>query len=294
MDLDPKEAAAAAAECLIAYEPAVADAVADGLQGIWVRAAPVRRPAPGEDYGAADAGLDAMGVPVPVLRAIGKEVGAHARRRAVEFLPLVERLWERHGREGRVVAAIALGPMELAEPDVVVPAIYELARGCAYWEDCDQLAMRALEPVLRRDPDAWLDRFGAWVTDDNKWVRRAALTALGRLPMERAEYTGRVVPRLAPALGDPDRDVKRALSFALRLAARGEVAPVKQLIRDRQDVTDADSLWVLSDVARSMTASLRSEFADLLPVYRRWLDTAEPAARRSVEAAVRALEQATD
>ncbi|MBN1659068.1 MAG: DNA alkylation repair protein [Anaerolineae bacterium] len=292
MDLNPKEAAAATAERLVTYEPDVADVVAGGLQGIWVRAAPVDRAEAGTDYGAAEAGLDAAGVPVPVLRAIGKEIGVHARRRVVEFLPLVERLWAQYGREGRIVAAVALGPMELADPDLVVPVIYALAQGCAYWEDCDQLAMKALEPVLRKDPDTWLDRLGAWVTDDNKWVRRAALTALGRLPMERPEYTACVVPLLAPALGDPDRDVKRALSFALRVAARGDVEPVKQFIREQQAVTDADSLWVLGDVARSMTASLRPEFAALLPVYRRWLETAEPAGRRSVEAAVRALEEA--
>ncbi|HSJ57682.1 MAG TPA: DNA alkylation repair protein [Anaerolineae bacterium] len=293
MDFDPKEAGAATAERLVAYEPDAAGTVANGLQGIWVRAAPVRRPEPGEDYGPGEAGLDATGVPVPVLRAVGKEIGRHARRRVADFVPLIERLWAHYGREGRIVAAVALGSMELAEPDLIVPVIYELAQRCAYWEDCDQLAMKALEPVLRKDPDAWIDRIGAWVTNDNKWVRRAALTALGRLPMERPEYTARVVPLLAPALGDPDRDVKRALSFALRVAARGEAEPVKQFIRDRQGVTDADSLWVLSDVARSMTPSLRPEFAGLLPLYHRWLDTAEPAARRSVEAAVRVLEQAT-
>jgi hypothetical protein len=33
---------------------------------------------------------------------------------------------------------------------------------------------------------------------------------------------------------------------------------------------------------------LLPEFADLLPTYRRWLETANPAARQSVDAAVRA------
>jgi 3-methyladenine DNA glycosylase AlkD len=292
MDFDPKEAAAATAERMDTYEPHAADAVANALQGIWVRAAPGELQVPGGDWGASTAGLDAAGVPVPVLRAIGKEIGRHARRRVDDFLPLVERLWTHYGREGRVVAAVALGPMELADPESVVPVIYGMARGCAYWEDCDQLAMKALEPVLRADPDTWLARLGSWVEDENKWVRRAALTAIGRLPMARAAYTSQAVALLAPALGDPDRDVKRALSFALRVAARGEVEPVKQFVRDHQDVTDADSLWVLCDVARSMTARLRPQFVDLLPIYRRWLETAEPAARRSVESAVRALEKA--
>ncbi|MCL7454070.1 MAG: DNA alkylation repair protein [Anaerolineae bacterium] len=287
-----KEAAAIAAGHLQSYEPQAADAVANALQETWVRAAPPQEKQAARDWGTATLDYPAVGTPVPVLRAIGQEVGKRARRRVDDYLPLARLLWDQYGREGRLVAAVALGPMELAEPHKVVPVLYELAQSCAFWEDCDQLAMKALEPVLRRDPDTWLEPLGDWVRDPNKWVRRAALTAIGRLPMERAEYTERCVELLAPALGDPDRDVKRALSFALRVSARGQVEPVKQFIRDHRDATDADRLWVLCDVARSMTTSLLPQFQDLLPIYEGWLERAEPRAQRSVEGAIRVLERA--
>jgi 3-methyladenine DNA glycosylase AlkD len=206
------------------------------------------------------------------------------------FLPLAQLLWDEYGREGRIVAAVALGPMELADPQRVVPVLYRLAQTCVFWEDCDQLAIKAVDPVLRRDPDAWLEYFGSWVTDGSKWVRRAGLTAIGRLPMKHAAYATRCVELLAPVLGDPDTDVKRALSFGLRLTARGQVAPLKAFIVAQQHVTDADSLWVLCDVIRSMTPELLTDFADLLPVYQAWLETADPKARRSVEGAIHTLE----
>jgi 3-methyladenine DNA glycosylase AlkD len=289
--MDRKEAAAIAADHLQAYGPGVRDAVANALQDTWVRAAPPEKEQAARKWGIEDIDYPAVGAPVPVLRAIGQEIGKRARNRVDDYLPLVRLLWESHGREGRVVAAVALGPMELAEPQRVVPVIYDLAQSCVFWEDCDQLAMKALEPVLRREPETWLEPLGAWVRDENKWVRRAALTAIGRLPMERAEYTARCVELLEPALGHPDRDVKRALSFALRVSARGQAEPVKQFIRDHRDATDADSLWVLCDVARSMTASLLPEFVDLLPIYQAWQETAEPKAQRSVEGAIRVLER---
>ena len=152
--------------------------------------------------------------------------------------------------------------------------------------------MKALEPVLRKDPDTWLERLGLWVSDENKWVCRAGLTAIGRLPMVHADCTTRCVELEAPALGDPDRDIKRALSFALRVNARGDVAPVKAFITEHQHLTDAHSLWVLCDLIRSMTKSLLPQFVDLLPVYAAWLETAEPGSRRSVQGAVRTLERA--
>ena len=291
--MEPKEAAKTTADRLASYRPGTADAVADLLQDLWVRAAPPPEAQAGRDWGISELDFPAVGTPVPVLRAIGKEIGKRARKDVDGYLPLVRLLWADHGREGRVVAAVALGPMELADPEKIVPILKDLARTCVFWEDCDQLAMKALEPVLRRDPAEWLERLGAWVHDDNKWVRRAALTAIGRLPMEAPDYTERCVALLAPALGEPDLDIKRALSFALRVSARGGVEPLKQFIRDHQKVTDADSLWVLSDAMRSMTRQLLPQFVDLLPLYRRWLETAEPQARRSVEAAVRTLESAS-
>ena len=288
--MDAKAAAAATRDTLhgTGFDPGDPAAIAQSLRAIWLQA--VRPAAPGmeRDWGITDPNF-AVGVPVPVLVAIGQEIGRVARKRVADFMPLAQLLWDEYGREGRIVAAVALGPMELADPQRVVPVLYRLAQTCVFWEDCDQLAIKAVDPILRRDPAAWLDYFGSWVTDDSKWVRRAGLTAIGRLPMKRAAYAARCVELLAPALGDPDTDVKRALSFGLRLTARGQVAPLKAFIVSQQHVTDTHSLWVLSDVIRSMTPELLPHFAGLLPVYQAWLDTADPQARRSLEGAIRAL-----
>jgi 3-methyladenine DNA glycosylase AlkD len=295
--MDKIEAAALTSSLLSDYDATDPRRTAAALRKVWLRAAPAQTIplAPGQqafvrNWGIAETGFEAVGTPVPVLTAMGAEVGRLARKRTLELLPLIRLLWDEFGREGRLVAVVALGPVELAAPEAVMPVLHEMARTCVFWEDCDQLAMKALEPVLRRDPGTWLDRLGAWVTDENKWVRRAALTAIGRLPMKQATYTQRCVDLLAPALGDPDSDVKRALSFALRVCARGDTEPVQQFILAHQDVHDAHSLWVLCDVLRSMTKTLLPQFAGLLPICRAWLDTAEPLARRSVEATVRLLE----
>lgn len=290
--MDAKAAAAASRETLhtVPFDPGEPSAIAQSLRAIWLQAVRPSAPAMDRNWGINDPDFEAVGAPVPVLVAIGQEVGRLARRRVQEFLPLARLLWDKYGREGRIVAAVALGPMELADPQRVLPVLYHLARSCVFWEDCDQLAIKAVDPVLRRDPEAWLDYLGSWVTDDNKWVRRVALTAIGRLPMKRAAYAARCVELLAPALGDPDLDVKRALSFGLRLTARGQVTPLKAFIKAQQHVFDVDSLWVLCDVIRSMTPELLPQFADLLPVYRTWLETADPKARRSVEGAIHILE----
>jgi len=292
--MDAREAADAARKLLARQEATEPERVAEALRSVWIQA--VAPPEPGQktmrDWGIDAPDYEALGVPVPVLSSIGREVGRLGRNRVEEFLPVACLLWNAYGREGRLVAAVGLGPMELAEPETVLPALYEMAQTCVFWEDCDQLAMKALEPILRKDPANWLERVGRWVSDENKWVIRAGLTAIGRLPMKEAAYAPRCVELVAPVLGHPDTDVKRALSFALRLCARGQVEPVKAFILAQSGVTDANSLWVLCDVVRSLWKPLLPQFADLLPVYRDWRETGEPAARRSVEGAIRLLEGA--
>jgi len=297
--MDKKEAAIATRALLIDYGSSAPATTADSLRIVWLQAVPQMPPnlEPGQtkmmvDWGIDDPHYEAAGVPVPVLTAMGKEIGKVACAQVAAFLPLTQLLWDHYGREGRIVSVVALGPMELAEPQEVVPTIIDMARTCVFWEDCDQLAMKALEPVLRKDPDTWLETFSPWVKDDNKWVRRAALIAIGRLPMKQPAYTSRCVELVAPALGDPDTDVKRGLSFALRLCARGEVQAVKDFIIAHRDVTDSHSLWVLCDVIRSGWKVQLPQFVDLLPIYQAWLETAAPKARRSVQGAIRTLEKA--
>jgi hypothetical protein len=74
---------------------------------------------------------EAAGTPVPVLTAMGTEVGRLARKRTPELLPLIRLLWDEFGREGRLVAVVALGPVELAAPEAVVPVLHEMARTAA-------------------------------------------------------------------------------------------------------------------------------------------------------------------
>ena len=287
--MDPKEAASAAGQIIGNYSPTNPDATATALRDVWLQATPK-----GIDLVKAEQflRLKTAGTPVPVLKAMGKEIGKTAKKRVADFIPLARHLWDNYGREGRLLASAFLGPMELAAPEVVIPVIYQLAQTCIAWEDCDQLAMTALEPIMRKDPEDYLDRLAAWVTDENKWVRRAAITAIGRLPMKRADYTARCLELVEPALGDLDLDVKRALSFAIRISARGQIGPVRDFILAHQDVADPDSIWVLCDVIRSMTKAFLPQFADLLPVYEAWLKTADARTQRSVESAINILREA--
>jgi hypothetical protein len=114
--------------------------------------------------------------------------------------------------------------------------------------------------------------------------------------MKRPAYTARCVTLAERLLFDGDTDVKKATSFALRLAARGDPVPVRDFLAAHVPPGDPVATWVLCDAIRSMAVKLLPEFAPLLSQYEEW--AADPALggkdRRSVESAVRTLRGAQE
>lgn len=276
---------------LAEYDPAAPEKTADRLRQFWLGFEPKSTAGIKAEQRAQQ---ETAGTPVPVLRAIGLEIGQPARKQVGAFVPLCRLLWDGYGREGRVVAVHTLGKMELADPERIVPLLLELCPSCLTWEDADQLAMRALEPIVRKDPEVWLPAIEPWLEDENKWVRRAGVTVVGRLPMKHPAYTGRCLELAERLLHDEETDVKRAVSFAIRLSARGSLDQTRNFLARHVPPDDPAATWVLCDAIRSMTKSMLPELASLLPRYEKW--AADPALsakdRRSVESAVKTLQKA--
>jgi 3-methyladenine DNA glycosylase AlkD len=272
------------------YDPSRPQVTADRLRAIWLQAEPKSMAGIKAEQRAQQ---ETVGIPVDTLKAVGKAIGKVARSRVPDFIPLMRLLWDDYGREGRVVAVTPLGLMELADPHTIIPLVMDLCRTCITWEDADQLAMNALEPVVRKDPDTWLDAMAPWLADENKWVRRAGVTVVGRLAMKHAAYTARCVVMAEQLLLDQDVDVKRAVSFAIRICARGEVGPVRDFLARHVPPDNPGATWVLCDIIRSMATALLPEFRPLLPQYEQWAADADLSGvdRRSVDSAVKKLQR---
>ena len=280
-------------EILTNYDPADPDRTAAALRVLWLQFEPKSMAGIKAEQRSQQ---ETVGIPVPVLKTIGKEVARAARKDVAGFIPLACSLWEHYGREGRVVAVYPLGAMELEAPDKMMPIMMTLCRTCITWEDADQLAMYAVEPIIRRQPETWLHAIEPWLADANKWVRRAGVTVVGRLPMKQAALTSRCLMLTERLLYDDETDVRRAVSFALRIAARGDPVAVRQFMASHVPPEKDGATWVLCDAIRSMANKLLPEFTSLLTAYETWADDPSLSAknRRSIESAVKKLRAVHD
>jgi len=278
------------AQILAHYKPAAPKVTADRLRALWLGFEP-------KSMGGIKAEQrelqETAGTPVAVLRSIGGEIGKDARKQVKDYLPLTRLLWNEYGREGRVVAAVTLGKMELTDPETIIPELMALCRSCYTWEDADQLAMRALEPIVRKEPAIWLPAVEPWLADENKWVRRSGITVAGRLPMKHPAYTERCLALAELLLFDLEMDVKRAVSFAIRICARGSLESVRDFLARQVPPQNPAATWVLCDAIRSMTKRSLPEYTPLLPLYEQWAADPDLSAkdRRSVESAIKLLQK---
>ncbi|HEY4722301.1 MAG TPA: DNA alkylation repair protein, partial [Anaerolineae bacterium] len=236
--------------------------------------------------------LEAVGIPIPALKAIGNEIAKMARKDVSGYVPLAQRLWDDYGREGRVVALLIFGAMELVEPERLVPLLKDLCKRCISWEDADRLAMDAVEPIVRKYPDKWLGEMGAWLNDENKWVRRASVTMIGRLPMKHPAYTRQCLEYTARLLFDNDTDVKRAVSFAIRMCAKTDPRLACAFLKKQVPAANPAAVWVLCDVIKSMDRKIVAEFSSLLPRYKKWSAAPDVSRtdQRSLESTIKVLQ----
>ncbi|MFZ5912118.1 MAG: DNA alkylation repair protein [Chloroflexota bacterium] len=278
-------------ELLENYDPKSPDVTANGLRSLWLQFEPKSIAVIKAEQRQQQ---ETIGIPVPVLKEISKSIAKVARKHVADFIPLARLLWESYGREGRVVTLPVLGAMELSDPEIVVPLLMTLCRDCLTWEDCDRLAMDALEPIVRKEPEKWLAAMARWLEDENKWLRRAGVTVIGRLAMKYPLYTPRCLELTKQLLWDEDMDVKRAVSFAIRISVRGEAGPVYEFMKRHVPPENPAAAWVLCDVIRSMGKALLPGFVPLLPLYEQWVTspTLSSKDRKSVESAIKTLQGA--
>jgi 3-methyladenine DNA glycosylase AlkD len=235
---------------------------------------------------------EAIGIPIPILKAIGNEIAKTARKDVDGFIPLAQLLWRDYGREGRVVALIIFGAMELVDPLRLVPLLKDLCKQCVSWEDTDRLAMDAVEPIVRKYPDKWMSEMAAWMDDQNKWIRRASVTIVGRLTMKHPAYTNQCLGLTGRLLLDTDVDVRRAVSFSIRICAKTDPKLACAFLEKQVSAANPATVWVLCDVIKSMDRKIIVEFASLVPSYKKWSTNLDISSkdRRSIENVITVLQ----
>ena len=178
--------------------------------------------------------MPSLGVRVPEVRGIVKAAAAaHPPGSLAELQSTVLALWRSASCREERYAAIELTGLKLAAGELSMLGLYEeIIRTGAWWDLVDGVAHRlgALLQAQRAELTSVLVR---WSTDEDFWVRRAAITA--QLGAKAATDTALLGAVIKANLTDPEFFIRKAIGWALRQYARTDPAWVRAFVQRHWD-----------------------------------------------------------
>ena len=182
-----------------------------------------------------------LGVPVPDLRKIAKELGKDHE--------LALELWKTGIAEARIVAAMVDDPEKLTEEQME-----DWVKDINSWDVCDQVCMNLFEKV----PLAW-KKIIDWSWRDEEFVKRTAFSLIACLAWhdEKAkdEQFIKLLPVIVAGATDERNFVKKAVNWALRNIGKRNLNLNKAAITTVNEILNIDSKaarWIGSDAIREL------------------------------------------
>jgi len=183
-----------------------------------------------------------LGVNIPVLRKLAKELGRHHE--------LALNLWQSGIAEARILAAMIADPAQLTEAQMEA-----WVQDFNSWDVCDQVCLNLFD----KTPFAW-EKVRQWATRPEEFVRRAAFALIACLAWHDEQASDEqfleIIPLILEVAKDERNYVKKAVSWALRQLGKRNIRLNKIAIQTAQEMANGESKsvrWVGRDVLKDLT-----------------------------------------
>ncbi|HEY4945231.1 MAG TPA: DNA alkylation repair protein [Candidatus Limnocylindrales bacterium] len=235
-----------------------------------------------------------LGVRMPLLESVYRALVHDLRGvRAARLLPVAEALAREPYRELRWFSCWLLGRIMPDDPEGAWQVIRRLAAEADDWISVDTMAA-TIAPGILREPFRWAE-LEQLVYSPGRWERRLVGSTVATIPFaDRAagrmpEVAARGLAMVGLLIGDPEPDVQRALSWALRNMAAIDPAGVTGFCwreGERAAATaDGNRAWVVRDTLAKLAPADAAGIRALLAGVRRRPGAANTSAASATAAA---------
>jgi 3-methyladenine DNA glycosylase AlkD len=219
-----------------------------------------------------------LGVRLPLLEGVDRALRHELRDvREARLVPLAEALARDPIRELRWLACWLLGRLLPGEPERAWQVLRRMAAESDDWITVDTLASTMAAGILQ-EPYRWAE-LEQLVYSSNRWERRLVGSTVATMPFaDRAagrtpEVVAHGLALVGLLIGDPEPDVQKALSWALRSLARVDPVGVTRFCRDearRAAATgDGARAWVVRGALARLDSAAALELRAVLAGVRR-------------------------
>jgi len=205
----------------------------------------------------------ALGVPVPIMRALGRDARKQLGRDKAAWHDLAARLWETGVHEARIMATFVDAPELVDEAQMEAWAL-EIDS----WDTCDQLTNN----LFRQTPVAWT-KAAEWPGRPEEFVKRAGFVLGASLAVHDKEADD---SRFLPLLGLAEREatdgrnmVKKAVNWQIRQIGKRSPSLNAAAIETCERILSANpdskpARWTCKDALRELRSDAVRERLGLL------------------------------
>ena len=238
-----------------------------------------------------------LGIRLSLLEATHRALARELRGvRSARLLPVAEALAHDPVRELRWFACWLLGRILPDEPEQAWQVLRGLAAEADDWISVDTLAA-TIGPGILREPYRWAE-LEQLVYSPSRWERRLVGSTIATIPFadrtagRTRDVASRGLSLVSLLIGDPEPDVQKALSWALRNLAAVDPAAVTAFCRREAGraatTSDGARAWVVRDTLAKLAPADAAELRGLLAGVRRTPRSANTSAAAATAAAFRA------
>jgi 3-methyladenine DNA glycosylase AlkD len=185
----------------------------------------------------------ALGVSIPELRKIAKEIGMNH--------DLAQKLWEKNFRETMILASM------IDNPDLVNEKQMEKwVKEFDYWEICDQVCQN----LFSRTKFAYQKAI-EWSGRNEEFVKRAGFALMAWLAFKDKEAGDEKFEKFLQIIKRESNDnrnfVKKAVNWALRQIGKRNINLNKKAIETAEEIQKMESKsakWIAKDAIRELTS----------------------------------------
>lgn len=185
----------------------------------------------------------ALGVSVPNLRKIAKEIGTN-HKRALQ-------LWNTKIHEARILASMIDDPESLTEKQME-----DWVKEFNSWDLCDQCCMNLFEKTKFAYQKAV-----EWSSREKEFIKRAGFVLMARLAVSDKKADDKqfevFLPIIKGGASDNRNFVKKAVNWALRQIGKRNLSLNKKAVETAKEIQKMDSKsakWIASDALLELTS----------------------------------------
>jgi 3-methyladenine DNA glycosylase AlkD len=196
------------------------------------------------------------------LNSIGKELGKLLVKENWKLRLM--KLWRGGKRDEKLVVISALGEISKKDYENSKSFVLNILNDISDWEICDQLALRVIVNLAVQNQKEVFSLMNQWISSENKWIRRLAIATLPPYIRARETESKVCLNFLDKIMHEKDRDVKKAIGWALREISKKDPKSVFEFLQKWIKVKDENTEWIIKEGMRKLQKEKQEEIKSLL------------------------------